>query len=83
MVYILKYDIVELAGVEPEINLDDVNFEPIVSERPFRPHRHQEKNILDLAFAPRSELVFPPLDVENCKNTCTFRKKAVPLHPFS
>ncbi len=39
---------------------DTVTFEPIVQGKPFRPHRHKEKNILDLAFAPRNELVFPP-----------------------
>ena len=42
------------------IDGDTVTFEPIVLERPLRLHRHATKTILDLAFAPRSELYFPP-----------------------
>ncbi len=52
---------------ETDINVDAVTFEPIVPEKLFRPHRHKERNILDLAFAPRNELVFPPPDTENYK----------------
>ena len=52
---------------ETDINVDTVTFEPIVPEKLFRPHRHKERNILDLAFAPRNELVFPPPDTENYK----------------
>ena len=56
--------------VEPDIDVDAVIFEPIVPEKPFRPRRYKEKNILDLAFAPRNELVFPPQDTENYKSIC-------------
>lgn len=52
---------------EPEVNVDDVNFEPIVSEKPFRVNRHKEKTVLDLAFAERKELYFPPPNIENSK----------------
>ena len=47
--------------------LEDVSFEPVVPELTIRPKRHKEKNILDLAFAERKELYFPPPDIENCK----------------
>ena len=47
--------------------LEEISFEPIVPAITFRPKRHTPKTILDLAFAPREELYFPPPNIENCK----------------
>ena len=50
-----------------EKQLEDISFEPIVPELTIRPQRRKEKTILDLAFAERKELYFPPPNIENCK----------------
>lgn len=47
--------------------VEEISFEPVVPEFTIRPKRHTEKNILDLAFAERKELYFPPPNIENCK----------------
>ena len=43
--------------------LEEISFEPVVPEFTIRPQRRKEKNILDLAFAERNELYFPPPNI--------------------
>ena len=44
--------LLEQSHHQPEINIDDISFEPIVPRINFRSHRRTPRNILELAFSP-------------------------------